>query len=407
MNRNSIFFTITITFIISIILIMVSFTVLYNSSMQRENNFINKRSMDVSKMVLRECMHNGLSKELEEHLSQINFSIKTKPIEQNKILQDKNLILKWTKKNRRVVMQYLKLGDKHLVYIRTPRHNMILIDNYKTINYQNRILAIFLVILFAFIILYTITIKKLKPLKTLKDKVKNLADEEFDLDCATTKNDEISQLANEFDKSAKKLKMIKESRNVFIRNIMHELKTPITKGKFLTQLPQTSENTDKMQKVFYRLESLISEFASVEELISSKKTLDKKEYYLADVIDNAIDILMCDKDEVIEEFNNIKINIDFKLFSIAIKNLLDNGIKHSTNKQVIIKTEDAKIIFENLGNKLKYPLENYFEPFFKGDDIKSNQSFGLGLYIIKHILDANNYKLIYEYKDGINRFILY
>ncbi|MDX9757272.1 MAG: ArsS family sensor histidine kinase, partial [Sulfurimonas sp.] len=223
----------------------------------------------------------------------------------------------------------------------------------------------------------------------------------------TSNNDEISQLSNEFYKSAKKLKKLKESRNVFIRNIMHELKTPITKGKFLMQLPQTDQNVESMQKVFYRLESLINEFASIEELISTKKELEIKNYYLEDIIDNAVDILMCNDDEVIKEFENIKIDVDFNLFSIAVKNLLDNGVKYSKDKKIVIKNDADKLIFENEGIELSYPIENYFEPFFRGGDAKSNQSFGLGLYIVKHILDAHNLKLKYEYENNINRFIIF
>ena len=83
-------------------------------------------------------------------------------------------------------------------------------------------------------------------------------------------------MANEFKKSALKLKSLKEARNIFIRNIMHELKTPITKGKFLTQLELNTENNEKLKSVFNRLESLINEFASIEELISSNKSIEKK-----------------------------------------------------------------------------------------------------------------------------------
>lgn len=187
---------------------------------------------------------------------------------------------------------------------------------------------------------------------------------------------------------------------------MHELKTPIAKGRILVHLPATEQNIETMQKVFYRLESLINEFADIEELISTKKEIEKKEYHLEDIVDNSIDILMCDEDEVVKEFENIKLGVDFNIFSIAIKNLIDNGIKYSSNKKVTIKTEDKKIIFENIGEELKYSLEDYFEPFFRGDDVKSNQSFGLGLYIIKHILDAHNLKLQYERVNDINRFII-
>ncbi len=208
----------------------------------------------------------------------------------------------------------------------------------------------------------------------------------------------------EFKKSALKLKSLKEARNIFIRNIMHELKTPITKGRFLTQLELNEQNNEKLKSVFNRLELLINEFASIEELISSNKNIEKKFYYLDDIIDNAKDILMVDDESVILDYENKKLEINFKLFSIAVKNLIDNAIKYSPSKEVVIKSKDEDIIFENSGKELKYPLENYFEPFFSNED-KQKDSFGLGLYIIHNILKANAYTLVYEYENGINRFI--
>jgi two-component system OmpR family sensor kinase len=267
------------------------------------------------------------------------------------------------------------------------------------------IILVFSLLFVAIVLVYWVTFRKLKPLKLLKDKVKNLGDENFDFECCNLKGkDEVSLLANEFKKSALKLKSLKEARNIFIRNIMHELKTPITKGRFLTQLELNAQNNEKLKSVFNRLELLINEFASIEELISSNKNIEKKFYYLDDIIDNAKDILMVDDESVILDYENKKLEINFKLFSIAVKNLIDNAIKYSPSKEVVIKSKDEDIIFENSGKKLKYPLENYFEPFFSNED-KQKDSFGLGLYIIHNILKANAYTLVYEYENGINRFI--
>lgn len=409
MNKNSIIFSITITFVIALVMILVSFLILFTGSQKREEHFTNKSNMDASRMFLREYRHRGFSKELEESLQMMNFSVITDARLQNKILNDKNIKeLQFEQRGRaRVLIKNLKLNGIYYVYIQTPRGSYLLVNNNEIKNHQYTIIFVFLVIFIVFTFLYITTIKKLRPLKTLKDKVQNFGDEEFDISCASDEKDEISLLANEFDKSAKKLKKLQESRNIFIRNIMHELKTPITKGRFLTELPQTEENKEKMQKVFYRLESLINEFASIEELISTRKILKKKEYYLADIIDNSVDILMCDEEDVIKEFENIKINVDFRLFSIAVKNILDNGIKYSPNNKVVVKTQDNKIIFENIGKELLHPLQAYYEPFFKADSVKSNQSFGLGFYIINNILNANGYKLEYKYEQGINRFIIY
>jgi len=404
MNKNSIFFSITLAFAALFIFILISFGVLYKGDEHREEFLNKKRSFDITQFVLKDIRgRQGITSDLIEYLEFMNFFLIKK---KESILQDESLRLEWVNNKRKISIKRFRLRDKEYIYIKTHRNEILLLDANETSDFKAYLLVVLLFILIAFTLLYLAIINKLKPLGILKNKVKNFAEEEFDIECASDKKDEISQLSNEFDISAKKLKKIKESRNVFIRNIMHELKTPIAKGQFLTQLPYTDDNAQKMQKVFYRLESLINEFASIEELISTKKLLDKKEYFLSDIVDEALDLLMRNEDKVIQEFKNIKVNVDFKLFSIAVKNLLDNGIKYSSNKQIIIKTEGSNIIFENIGKELTHPFEEYFEAFFKSDKMDSRQSFGLGLYIVKHILDANNLLLEYEHKSGINRFII-
>jgi two-component system OmpR family sensor kinase len=184
---------------------------------------------------------------------------------------------------------------------------------------------------------------------------------------------------------------------------MHELKTPITKGKFLLQLEKNEENNEKLKMVFNKLEALINEFATIEELISQNKTLEKKTYFLEDLIDNAKDILMLDDSCVICEYQNIKLDVNFKLFSIAIKNLIDNAIKYSEDKKVTIKTNNDEVLFINSGKKLEGNFENYLEPFYSKS---SQESFGLGLYIVFNILKANGYNLFYKYEDSKNIFTI-
>jgi len=403
MNKNSIFFSITLAFVSLFVFLVISLFVLLHDADKREDFRNAKRSFDISHLVLKEIRHQGyVSKELKESLELFDFIY----VENKKrVLRDKNLHTLWMDDKRRIKLIRYGLDGKNYLYIKMHKRGILLLDNNKIVNSKNYILAVFAFLFIAFFLLYLSTIRKLKPLATLQKQVKNIGEENFDIECATEKRDEISQLANEFDKTAKKLKSLKESRNIFIRNIMHELKTPIAKGQFLTQLPETQQNKESMQKVFYRLEALINEFASIEELISTKKALVKKEYFLSDIVDNASDILMNQEKNLISNFDNIKVNVDFKLFSIAVKNLLDNGIKYSKNRVVTVKTEGTNILFENVGAPLEYPLENYFEAFFQSET-KSIHSFGLGLYIVKHILDANGMKLEYNHENGVNRFAI-
>ena len=404
MNKSSIFFSITITFVALFVFIIISFGVLYKGSQKREELFNYKRSFDIAHSIKKELRREGvITQELEEYISLMDFSIVK---DKDKFLESQDKHIKWKKHKRGQEISSFELDGKNYLHLKNHSIDILLLDTHESQDFRTIIIFVFLSILVAFILLYFTTIRKLKPLRKLKENIKNIGEEDFDIICASTKKDEISQLANEFDKSAKKLKALKESRNVFIRNIMHELKTPITKGQFLVQLPSTDENRESMQKVFYRLESLINEFASIEELISTKNEIQIKEYYLSDIIDNASDLLMSGEENIHKEFEDVQIEVDFKLFSIAVKNLMDNGIKYSSDKQVTIKTQGSFIIFENRGEKLASALEEYFEAFSKSQDTNSSQSFGLGLYIVKHILDANQLLLGYEYENGINRFII-
>lgn len=406
MKKNSILFTLNLTFIIAFLIISSGFALLYTVYEKKEHFLLHKRSNDMSRMFIREFLREGLSPELQEQLRHFEFSLINDPKIIDAILKDKKLLIRPASKKRAMKIYDLEFEGKALTYIVSPKVEVILQDNAPKKSNLSMAIFIYVAVLGLFSLLYFSIISKLKSLKKLRQVVENLGNEDFDVELVSKHEDEISKLINEFSHTAKKLKLLKESRNIFIRNIMHELKTPITKGKFLIHLPQTPENLEKMQKVFYRLEALIKEFAVLEELMSTKKELQKKEYLFEDILDNAADILMCNEEEVEKKFNDFKINVDFDLFSIALKNLLDNGIKYSTEKKVIVKKEGEKIIFENKGEELRHPLENYFEPFFRGSGAVSNQSFGLGLYILKNILDAHGMVLEYEYKNTHNRFVI-
>ncbi len=408
MNKQSIFFTILVSFLISIILVIISFLVLITHDYRMKEGRILDKYHPVLKLLNRkDFMQNEF---LQKNLEEMNFQLITEKNQIDYVLNNsktKTLIQREHPIKNDEILRILDLDGNNYLYV-TKKEKFILIKDENPSTESNSyiyIILVFSLLFIAIILIYWVTFTKLKPLKILKDKVKTLGDENFDFEyCNTSGKDEVSLLALEFNKSASKLKSLKEARNIFIRNIMHELKTPITKGKFLTQLEFNTENNEKLKSVFDKLESLINEFATIEELISSSKNIEKKSYFLDDIIDNAKDILMVEDEDVILDYENQKLDVNFKLFSIAVKNLIDNAIKYSFDKKVTIKTLNKEIIFENSGKELKYPLENYFEPFFSNED-KQKDSFGLGLYIIQNILKANSYTLTYEYENQINRFI--
>jgi len=401
MKKNSILLSITLAFASLFLFIILSFVVFSHHIEKQENHVANKRAFEIARIVHHEIKRGSGSEKIESYLELLEFSSVKEP---KKVLENKDLKLLWQDQTRRVNLKRYALDDSEYLLVLYPNKRAFLVlDEALKSSSQGYLFALLFVLISAFSVLYLQILKKLKPLKNLQQQVKHIGEENFEIECASSSKDEIAELANEFYKTAKKLKQIKESRNIFIRNIMHELKTPIAKGQFLMHLPDTQENRHSLQKVFYRLESLISEFASIEELLATKQLLVKKEYKLSDLLDNALDLLMCEEDNVELEYEDIRLRVDFKLFSIALKNLIDNGIKYSSNKKVLIKTEGSFLIFENRGEALEYPLKNYFEPFYK-NELKTTNGFGLGLYIVKHILDVHGMDLEYEYHEGLNRF---
>ena len=402
-NRQSIFFTILISFLISILLVIISFIIILANSYKAQEEQIYDRYIPISKMINR--IEFDFSEEIIKNFEEMNYKLYIEKKEINKITNDKNMKIFSERIHPKHgdIFRILKNNTDYYLYMKV-RDNEVLVKDQNGFSNSRQIyiILVFSILLITITILYFMSLKKLMPLKVLKDKVKSLGDENFDFEYKNIEaKDEVSSLAMEFKKTSLKLKNLKEARNVFIRNIMHELKTPITKGKFLTQLEQNEENNEKLKSVFDRLESLINEFATIEELISSTKNIEKKVYFLDDIIDNAKDILMIEDEKVIQNYENKKIEVNFKLFSIAIKNLIDNAVKYSPNKEVTIKVENENIIFENIGKELESPFEKYFEPFFSSED-KSKNSFGLGLYIVYNIFKANGYILEYEHINGLN-----
>ena len=403
MNKNSIIFSTTLNFLITSVLLIVSFIFLLSHENFKKNEQIFERYKPIIKMVSGKKFY--FDKDFHKNLLDMNYELfESKEEIKNILSNNKKIIFARSNKHNETFKIFEIDGKIYLFFEKFD--TQILIKDLDSQNLTNSFYTIFVFVslLVVITILYINTLKKLLPLKELKDKVINFGDEKFDFELSNSRSkDEVTLLANEFKKSAQKLKNIKESRNIFIRNIMHELKTPITKGKFLLQLEKSDENIEKLKMVFNRLESLINEFATIEELISQNRVLEKKSYFLEDLLDNAKDILMIDDNCVKNSYENIKLNVNFKLFSIAIKNLIDNAIKYSNDKKVEVLTQNEDILFVNSGKKLEGDFEKYLEPFYSKS---SNESFGLGLYIVFNILKANGYNLLYKYEDGKNIFTI-
>lgn len=294
--------------------------------------------------------------------------------------------------------------NKIYFYIQTPKESILIEDGeLKPYKYFNLLYTYTTVLLIIFISFFLI-LQKLRPLIRLRRKIAIYGDGNMNISFEMRGEDEIASIANELEATKDKINNILESRTLFLRNIMHELKTPIAKGTIATQMLPTDKQRDRFSSIFGRLESLVNEFALIEEVTSLGDKTEFKEYRIIDIIDGAIDMAMIERDSIdVEIDSSEKVYVNYRLYTTAIKNMIDNGIKYSTDSKVKIKMIGDELSFESRGECLKYPLKYYIEPFTKENPSKN--SFGLGLYLVDSILKAHNKVLAHEYEDGMNRFI--
>ena len=261
----------------------------------------------------------------------------------------------------------------------------------------------------AFVIfLYIGIIRSILPLKSLREKIKHFADGDYDITCKSSKKDEIAALANEFDSAVIKIKSLRDSRQLFLRNIMHELKTPITKGKLAAEMIEDATYAKILQNVFNRQEALLEEFSRIEKLSADELKLEIKTYRIEDVVDFAFDILDDKRESITCHLTPMKLNVDFELFGVALKNLLDNGINYSDDHRVSLSNDLKTITISNHAPMLEFPIERYSEPYFlEGKKQKSSRGLGFGLFITWHVIRLHGMRLDYKHEAGMNHFTIY
>lgn len=290
---------------------------------------------------------------------------------------------------------------KRIIIINNDRFKLIL-ENKNKPQFPLKRALIFSIVFLLIVLLYLWIMKSLNPLSKLKSQIQTFSQGNLDIECKSDKKDEIAEVANEFDHAVTMIRELLHSRQLFLRAIMHELKTPIAKGRLISEMLEDEKNKARLHSIFERLNLLIDEFAKIEKITSKNFDLTIKPYKMSDLLEASEDMLMIENPKRLitkEIKKDYTVDVDFELFTLVIKNLLDNGIKYSTDKHITVVIDNRRLSIINKGEALLEPLENYFKPFHA-----SKKGLGLGLYIVKSILDIHHMELYYTHADGQNIF---
>ena len=285
------------------------------------------------------------------------------------------------------------------------------IDERKTFVIRTAIAVGMVILIFSFV-LNRYFLKPIKNLVSYTVTIKNKSNKKTNIETLKLRNDELGLLSNSLDDMTLELqKRIAHAEN-FSTDLVHEIRNPLASLKSASEILQDTNNLEQRIKL---INILSHDVQRIERLITDYSQMLKDEVALSKEKIKKLDIEPIVK-SVVDDYNNVYklkrgINITYnndgksKYFINGIENrieqiianLLDNAISFSEdNKDILVKVskiEDNKISINILdeGHGFKEKDTNkIFKRFYSNRPDKFGQHSGLGLNIVKNLVDLHN-----------------
>ena len=391
----SIFKKLTILFIISFILMTVIGLWIDNINLKRVDNFAKEKYLKVIDDIFKNI----------ENKNYIETLILKNSLEIVPVLDNNDLETIYSQNSTFGDISILKYKSSNIYILKIKYLDELYIFKAfeeESLSDKNILNILVFLDIFALLMMFLFIIKLLSPLKTITKDIKAFANGNLSTRIDIKSNDEIGTLAKSFNNMASSLENSIKTREELLRDIGHELRTPITKGKFAIEKIDDSSKKELLKKIFNDLEKLTNELIELEKL--NITNLDIKIFSAETLVLESLGKLYLEdeskiKIDISEDF---KIEADLYYMSIALKNLIDNALKYAIYFPIIIKVDKNEISISNSGEKLSKEFEYYLKPFTQ--ELIQRDGFGLGLSIVKKIIDKHNFKLIYKYENNFNIF---
>ena len=302
------------------------------------------------------------------------------------------------------------------------------IDSFYIWFYIIEVIIVFLISFF--IIQYRVENFIYKRMKKIYDDVSLLDGSTLGRQKITTNMETLTKEVELFARNKKleieALKIRENYRREFIGNVSHELKTPLfTVQGYIETLIDGALNDEKIREKYLkrakkgveRLTYIIKDLDMITKLEVGELHLEKETFDIIDLIENVFESLemKASKNLISLTFNEkyqnpIWVKADKDRIQQVLSNLIVNSIKYGINKgttelsvenlimnKVLIRVADNG---EGINND---EIPRLFERFYRVDKSGSREQggSGLGLSIVKHILDAHNEKIYVESQIGI------
>ena len=288
-------------------------------------------------------------------------------------------------------------------------------------------LTVLIAMLFSSILFYYISQRITTPVKKMNSAVKEFAKGNFQKRVEYVSDDEMGELAMNFNDMADSLENLENMRSSFVANVSHELRTPMTtiSGFIEGILDGTiaEEERDKYLEIVLsetkRLSRLVSDLLKIARMESGEETLHKREFDINELVrlvlikfERAIDEKHLDV-QLEFESDECPVYADSDSITQVLTNLMHNAVKFTPEDGFLhlrgwTYGNKAYIEVKNSGPGIEPDKINYvFDRFFKGDPSRGQDKsgVGLGLFIVRNIIAAHDEKIWVESEvDSFTKF---
>lgn len=247
-----------------------------------------------------------------------------------------------------------------------------------------------------------------KPFDSLVKSINRVADGNLDEDISEPAYRETKRISRSINSTLSRLKEVEQSRQEFVSNVSHELKTPITSIRVLADSLMGMEDAPKelYQEFMNDISEEIDRESQIIDDLLSLVRMDKStaETNFASVNINALVEMILKRlrpiakkrniELIFESIRDVTADVDEVKFSLAVNNLVENAVKYNKEDGWVRVTLDADHKFFYLkvadsGIGIPKEFENrVFDRFFRVDKARSRETggTGLGLAITKSVI---------------------
>lgn len=284
------------------------------------------------------------------------------------------------------------------------------------------IMSMLWLMLATLIAVYFMTERLVSPIREMSRAAKAFAAGKFDVRVDVSGSDEVAELAEAFNNMASSLGHSEETRRLFLANVSHDLRTPMTSiNGYIENILSGAIPQDKVphylgviETEVRRLSKLVESLLDITRIQAGERKFDIAPF---DICEMAREIIIFSEqrleaknlDVVFDaERDNMYVNADRSSIHQILSNICDNAIKFSKEGgryEISIKDSGPKTIVSVYNEGIGISPEDLpyvFDRFYKSDKSRGldKTGVGLGLYIARTIIEAHNEKIKVESEYG-------